>query len=70
MIGGQIAPRQKSCRLLRGLDNDDGRKNLPILSDDADCGGSVGKKVQGKKDETLALEGQMYRRPEVLPSTV
>lgn len=55
-----MAPRQKSCRLPYGRDGDDGRKNLPMLSDDADCGDSVGKSPREKKEETLARRKAKY----------
>lgn len=55
-----MAPRQKSCRLPYGRDSDDGRKNLPMLSDDADCGDGVGTKSKGKKEETLARRKAKY----------
>jgi hypothetical protein len=35
--------------LLGGRDNDDGRKKLAILWDDADCGDGAAKKLKGKK---------------------
>lgn len=43
----------KSCSLFRGRDNDDGRKNLAIVWDDADCGDGAAKKLKERKKRRL-----------------